>query len=138
MTSAMTNVRRAVFVALSALFTTTATMAGDTQVSGEVTVQAERPATKIVGRSSSGIPILRSSVQYRVNYTDLELSIPSNAQVLRTRVTDAARAACADLDRLYSQPSTGPDECSRKAIDGAMPQVLSAIAAAEARKTAAD
>jgi UrcA family protein len=134
----MVSVRRAVLIGLSTTFAAAAAMAADTQVGSEVTVQAERPAARTVGRSASGIPIVLSSVQYRVNYSDLELSIPSNAKVLETRVRDAARAACADLDRLYAQPTSGPDDCSRKATETAMPQVLSAIAAAEARKTAAD
>jgi UrcA family protein len=113
-------------------------MGADTQVSGEVTVQAERPTTKVVGRSSSGIPIVLASVQYRVSYADLELSIPSNAKVLKTRVRDAARDACADLSKLDAISVSGSNECSAKAEERAMPQVLSAIAAAESRKTAAD
>jgi len=93
MTSSMSDVRRSLLIALSAMFAATTAMSADTQVTGEVTVQAERPSARVVGRSSSGIPIVLSSVQYRVNYSDLELSIPSNAQVLKTRVRDAARAA---------------------------------------------
>jgi UrcA family protein len=138
MTSPKINARNAALVTLSAMFAATAALSDDTQVTGEVTVQAERPAEKAVARSASGIPVVLSSVKYRVDYSDLELSIPSNAKVLKTRVQDAARAACADLDRLYAQPVAGAGECSLKAIDGAMPQVLSAIAAAEARKTASD
>jgi UrcA family protein len=132
----MMNARR--ILAVSAMLATTAVLAQQTQVTGEVTVQAQRPTTHIVGRSSSGVPMVVSSVEYRVAYSDLELSIPSNAKVLKTRVRDAARAACADLDRLHGQPTAGADECTRKAEEAAKPQVLSAIAAAESRKTAAE
>lgn len=134
----MITVRHGVLVALSAVLAAAAAGADDTQVTGEVTVQAERPTGKVVGRSSSGIPVVLSSVQYRVSYSDLELSIPSNAKVLRTRVRDASRGACADLDRLYGLATSGGAECSARAEERAMPQVLSAIAAAEARKTAAE
>jgi UrcA family protein len=136
MTRQRMNVRQGVLIALSAMFAATAASAGDTQVSAEVTVQAERPTAKVVDRTAVA-PVILAAVDYRVSYSDLDLSIPSNAKVLKTRVRDAARGACADLDRLYPI-SSGNDECSRKAEERAMPQVLSAIAAAESRKTAAD
>ena len=132
------NVRQGVLIALSALFAATAASAGDTQVSGEVTVQADRPTAKVVGRSQIGAPVLLSSVQYRVSYSDLELAIPSNAKVLKTRVRDAARGACGDLGKLDAIPTGRSDECAQKAEEVAAPQVQSAIAAAESRKTAAD
>lgn len=138
MTSSMRNVRRGVLIALSAMFAATAALGADTQVTGEVTVQADRPTTKVVGRSPSGIPIVLSAVKYRVDYSDLQLANATDAQTLKTRVRDAARAACADLEKLYLQPAVRTGDCTRKAEDDAMPQVLSAIAAAEARKTAAD
>lgn len=137
MTSSIIAVRRGVLIALSALFAAAAANAADTQVSGEVTVQAERPTTQVVGRSQTGAPIVLASVQYRVNYSDLDLSDPNSAKVLKTRVREAARGACADLTKLYPI-SSGSNECSAKAEEQAMPQVLSAIAAAQARKSAAD
>ena len=131
----MIDVPRGVLIALSAMCAATAASAADTQVAGEVTVQAERPTAKVVGRTGIGAPVVLASVDYRVSYSDLDLSIASNAKVLNTRVQDAARSACADLERLYPD---GNSECSRKAVERAMPQVHSAIAAAEARKTAGD
>jgi UrcA family protein len=125
-------------MALGAVFAAAAANAADTPASNEVTVQAQRPTAKVVGRDTSGAPVVLASVDYRVSYSDLELSIPSNAKVLKSRVRDAARAACADLNRLYETSTGGSNECSQKAEERAMPQVLSAIAAAEARKTAAD
>jgi UrcA family protein len=132
------NVHKGVLIALGVVFAATDASAADTSVSGEVTVQAERPTAKVVGRSQIGAPVTFVEVQHRVRYSDLDLSIPSNAKVLKTRVRDAARGACADLDSLYPLTTNGSDDCSAKAEEKAMAQVLSAIAAAEARKTAAD
>lgn len=137
MTSSTRDVRRGVLIALSAMFAAAA-VGADSQVTSEITVQAERPTARVVGRSVSGLPVTLASVQYRVSYADLELSIPSNAGVLKTRVRDAARDACADLNKLYPITASGSNECSAKAEERAMPQVLSAIAAAESRKLAAD
>ena len=138
MCKVMIDVRRGVLIALSAMFAAAAAFAADTQVSGEVTVQAERPTTKVVSRSQIGAPVVLVSVKYRVSYSDLELANSSNAELFKTRVRDAARGACADLAKLHPMVTSGTDDCYRKAEEGAMPQVLSAIAAAEARKTAAD
>lgn len=138
MTKFMINVQQGVLIALGAMWAATAAIAAEPPVAGEVTVQAERPTAKVVGRSQIGAPVAFVEVRHRVRYSDLDLSIPSNAKVLKTRIRDAARGACADLDTLYPISTPGSDECTRKAEERAMPQVLSAIAAAEARKTAAD
>jgi UrcA family protein len=132
------NVHQGVLIALGVMLAATAASAADTQVSGEVTVQADRPAAKVVGRSQLGAPVTFVEVRQRISYSDLDLSIPSNAKVLKTRVRDAARGACADLDSLYPLTVNGSDDCSAKAEEKAMTQVLSAIAAAEANKSAAD
>ena len=138
MTKLMNTVQQGVLIALGAMFAATAAIAADTPVTGEVTVQAERPTAKVVGRSELGAPVAFVEVRHRVRYSDLDLSIPSNAKVLKTRVRDAARGACTDLDSLYPLTTNASDECSQKAEERAMPQVLSAIAAAEARTSAAD
>lgn len=136
MTMLMTSRRRSLLATFTLMFASTGAIAADAPIAGHVTVQAERPTTKIVGRSEIGAPIVFVELRGRVSYSDLELSIPSNAKVLKTRVHDAARGLCGDLDRLY--PTTvGGDDCARKAEAEAMPQVESAIAAAQARKTSA-
>lgn len=137
MTKRTGNVSQGVLIALSTMLAATAANAGDTPASNEVTVQAERPTTKVVDKSGIA-PTILATVKYRISYSDLDLSIPSNATTLKTRVRDAARAACGDLDRLYAIPTDRSNDCLRKAEESATPQVLSAIAAAEARKTAAD
>jgi UrcA family protein len=137
MTRRMFNVSQGALLALSAMFAATAANAGDTPVTSDVTVQAERPTTKVVGRTAFA-PVILATVQYRISYSDLDLSIPTNAQLLKDRVRDAAREACKDLDKLYPITTSSSSECLRKTEQNATPQVLSAIAAAEARKTAAD
>lgn len=139
MTRMTINVRHGVLIALSALFAASAATAADKPPTSEVTVEAERPTSKVVGRSATGAPEVLVEVRHRVTYSDLDLAIPSNAKVLKTRVHDAAHRACADLDTLYPITAAGGSEaCAQKAEQRAMPQVLSAIAAAESRKTAAD
>jgi UrcA family protein len=133
----MLNASHGALLALSAMFAATAANASDTPAASDVTVQAERPTTKVVGRTAFA-PVILATVQYRVSYSDLDLSIPANAQLLKDRVRDAAREACGDLDKLYPVAATSASECLRKTEQNAKPQVLSAIAAAEARKTAAD
>ena len=138
MTRLTINVHQGVLVALGAMFAASAAIAAEPPVTGEVTVQAERPTAKVVGRSQIGAPVVFVEVRHRVRYSDLELSIPSNAKVLEARVRDAARGACADLNSLYPLTTGGSDDCTQKAEARAMPQVLSAIAAAQANKAAAD
>ncbi|MGA2399627.1 MAG: UrcA family protein [Steroidobacteraceae bacterium] len=80
-----------------------------------------------------GAPIDIISVTHRVTYKDIEINTRLGAQVLETRVKDAAKAACKEIDALY--PLTAPSsDCERTAVDKAMVQVHEAIAAAEKKK----
>jgi UrcA family protein len=136
MTMLATHMRQSVLAACTLLLAATATIAADAPIAGHVTVQAERPTAKTVGRTPSGAPIGFVELRGRVSYSDLDLSIPSNAKVLKQRVHDAAQGLCANLDQLY--PITvGTNDCTRKAEGGAMPQVDAVIAAAQARKSSA-
>lgn len=135
MTMLTSNAGKGFFAVLALMLAAVANTA-DTQVSGQVIVQAERPTTKIVGRSEIGAPIVLVELQHHVSYSDLELSIPSNAKVLQQRVHRAVRSLCADLDRLYPV-AMGGDDCARKAEQDAMSQVDAAVALAQARKNAA-
>ena len=47
------------------------------------------------------MPVYMITVTRTVSYADLDLSTPSGAMELQTRVDDAAKAACAELDRKY-------------------------------------
>ena len=106
----------------------TVAIAADTDVE-QITVRAERATSTQVGRTSSGVPILQYELSYKVASEDLDLATDSGAGALKQRVQEAAKSACADLDRLYPGVQADAD-CARKAIDEAMPAVEAAIAAA--------
>jgi UrcA family protein len=103
----------------------------------EITVEAARPTTTVVGRSSIGAPIERIQLRHLVGYADLDLSTKSGAAALERRVNEAAATACKELDQLYPLKPSDPS-CATKAADGAMSQVHTAIAAAEKRGKSAD
>lgn len=101
----------------------------------EVTVIAERPTTTVVGRTSSGAAIELLELRHRVSYADLNLATHSGATDLEKRVSNAAKSACDELDKLY--PLEAKDaNCEKKAADAAMSQVHAAVAAAEQRAKA--
>jgi UrcA family protein len=94
-----------------------------------VTVEAARQA-KIVGRSSSGVPIEQITLTRKVSYTDLDLKTPAGSDALTQRVKDVAKEACEELDKLYPLTQKTAPDCTKQAIDSAMEQVHAAIAAA--------
>lgn len=106
-------------------------LAADSNVE-EITVRAERATKTQVGRTSSGVPVLEYALSYKVGFDDLDLATDSGAAALKQRLLDAAKSACADLDRLY--PGVEPDrDCVGNAADEAMPALDAAIAAARKR-----
>lgn len=106
-----------------------AAFAAETEI-GAVTVRAERATEKVVGRTSSGMPVVIYELGYRVSYGDLDLATRSGADALKQRVREAAKSACTDLDKLY--PLEAPDRyCAIKAADDAMSQVNAAVDAAQ-------
>jgi UrcA family protein len=117
---------------LAGALASSAALAADPQAEADVIVQAERATTKVVERTSAGIPIVQYELRYRVSYADLDLATSAGADTLKKRVHEAARSACTDLDRLY--PLSEPDRsCARKAEDGATPQVADAIKLAQSQ-----
>ena len=81
--------------------------------------------------SYTGIPIERLEVDLPVSYANLDLTTPSGAAELKRRVTDAAKEACARVDRADPVDLSDSDEtCVRTATNGGMKQANSAIAAA--------
>jgi UrcA family protein len=97
----------------------------------QVTVTASRPVKEVVGHSNIGAPIEVTSITSRVSYADLDLASHSGAATLETRINDAAKAACKELDKSY--PLTEPDatRCAKLATDKAMVSARAAISAAE-------
>jgi UrcA family protein len=104
------------------------------QEMGEVTVQASRVVKKVIGTTSSGIPIEDISLSYGVSTTGLDLSSSAGAAELKKRVTQAANAACKELGRQYPEATTTDAECVKSATDKAMVKVNDLIAAAKKGK----
>jgi UrcA family protein len=127
--SRLTNIAAGV-AALAAFFA--ASDSALSQQIEEVTVTAPRQVhqTYVVGRSpSTGAPIEVTTISRAVSYADLDLSKPSGAAELRSRIDDTAKGLCKELDKLY--PMEPKDRsCVKKAADGAMEQADKVIAAA--------
>jgi UrcA family protein len=115
-------------IAIAGVAASLAAIAAETEI-GAVTIKAKRATEQVVGRTSSGVPIKSYELGYRVSYTDLDLTTSSGKDKLRERVREAAKMACADLDKLYPLTPQDPS-CAPKAADEAMSQVDAAIMAA--------
>ncbi len=105
----------------------------------EVRVQASAVIKKQTGRSSSGAPIETAVVAMRVGYSDLSLATNAGQALLRERVADAAKDACARVGATFAlggSPSSNSD-CIRTAISDAQTQIEYAIEAANTRKSGA-
>jgi len=99
----------------------------------EVQVQATRAVnTKLVGRSSSGVPIVEMSLTYRVSLADLNLATNSGANEAARRVNDAAEAACKELNRQFPLATPRDGGCAKAAKNAAMVKVHELVASAEA------
>ena len=87
----------------------------------EVTVQATRNvSTKLVGTTSSGIPIREVSLSYGVSTSGLDLATVAGAEELDKRINDAALAACQEVGRQYPKSTPGDAECAQAAAKKAM------------------
>jgi len=96
----------------------------------EVTVQATRTVTtKIVGTTSSGIPILGVELGYTVSTAGINFVSPASVSELEKRINDAALAACKELGRQYPDSKPGDAECAKAAADKAMVKVHQIIQA---------
>ena len=117
------------------LLAPTTSFAAESDAPAHVIVEAARVTRKVVGRTDIGAPIELMSLRAHVKYSDLDLATSAGAAALKGRVSEAARLACLDLDKMY--PLLEPDpECARRATDDAAPQVKAAVARAEAKSRA--
>ena len=90
----------------------------------EITVQAKRlVSTQVVGRTSSGIPIVNISLSYGVSLKDLDVLSPPGMQAAEKRINDAALSACQEIGRQY--PDATPDDktCAKDAAKKATAQL---------------
>jgi UrcA family protein len=102
------------------------------QSASEVNVQATRNVnTKVVGHSSSGVPIVNLSLTYGVSLAGLDLSTNSGANEAAKRVSDAAMAACKEISLKYRDATPSDSECAKAASDKAMIQVREMVASAQ-------
>jgi len=98
----------------------------------EIKVQAKRAMnTKVVGRTSSGVPIVNVSLSYGVSVADLDLTSSSGAAEVARRVNDAAQAACKEIGRQYPDATPSERECTKSSADEAMVKVRELVAAAK-------
>lgn len=128
------NPRAQILAAVAVL--STSAMAQDNSSTPEVRVQASAVIKKQTGQGANGAPIETAVVAMRVSYGDLSLDTRSGQSLLRDRVAEAARDACARVGSVFPPGGqlTEDAECIRTAIKDAKSQVDGAIAAANAGK----
>lgn len=71
------------------------------------------------------------SIDYKVNYSDLNLATHSGAVELERRIKASATQACDQLVKLYPETVQGDPPCVTGAVKKAMAQAQRLIAAAE-------
>jgi UrcA family protein len=132
--------RKQVAVLVAAVTVVTgAAIAQQAVTSSEVRVQASGVIKKQAGKSGAGVPIETAQITMLVGYGDLSLETNSGQTLLRDRIADAAKDACARISATYAlgTPGTSDSPCVNAAINDAKSQVDAAIAAANNRRTGA-
>jgi len=83
----------------------------------------------IVQLSDTGTPIERFWVDSKVSYADLDLATTAGSAELMRRITEAAKAGCAQVHAADPVDLSDMDDasCSRAATDRAQKQVNAAI-----------
>jgi UrcA family protein len=112
-----------------------ATLAGASaygQAMEVVTVEAVREI--VVGKSAIGAPIKELSIRSRVSYADLDLTTPAGVQALEKRVRDTAVSTCKEIKIDVPAEGSSVDKCIKEALEGATPQINSAVEAAKKAK----
>jgi UrcA family protein len=104
----------------------------------EIIVEApyHRPVTAPKPSPGSKERLPEISVDYHVDYADLDLTTHSGAMELEKRIKEDAVEACAQLKKLYpsSTEGVGKESCVDGAVRKAMEQANKVIAAAEKGK----
>ncbi len=124
-----------VLVGLAAMLSMTA-VAQQAAATPEVRVQASAVIKKQIGKTSSGVPIETAVVALRIGYSDLSLATNAGQALLRERVADAAKDACARVGAKFSLggSSSSNADCIRTAIGDAQAQIDAAIETANLRQ----
>ena len=123
-------------LAAAATIMTGAAIAQQAMATPEVRVRATGVIKKDAGRTSAGVPIETAEVTMRVGYSDLSLDTNSGQALLRDRVHEAAKDACARIAASFGPGGilSGDANCINAAVSGAKSQVDAAIAAANSHK----
>src|SRR5690348_11866581 len=100
----------------------------------QVNVRGQRvPNTKVVGRTSSGIPVEEITLNYDVSVAGIDPASNAGTAELAQRINAAAEAACKEISRRYPDATPGDAECARKAAGNAMVKARELVAAAHSR-----
>ena len=93
-----------------------------------ITVEAAR-----AGRSRIGAPITTATTKRVVSYADVSLTTEAGVKVIETRIRDAAKSACNELDLKYPVAAEGENanKCFNDAVSSAMADVQRRIDAAK-------
>ncbi len=87
----------------------------------EVTVEGTRMVTtKVVGKTTSGIPISTVSLSYNVSVRGLDLASQAGFMEAEKRVKDVAETACKELGTLHPDATPSAAECAKAAAAKAM------------------
>jgi UrcA family protein len=99
-----------------------------------VTVEAAQVI--VVGKSgTTGAPIKEITIKSQVSYADLDLTTEAGAKELEKRIRDTASSTCNDIRVDFPADGSTVEKCIRDAIDGAMGQADTVIAAKRAAAT---
>lgn len=92
--------------------------------SEEITVVAPYLVQTREQKANIRTPVMYISIQRRVSYADLDLTNPADAAALKSRIGEAANAACKQFDTLYPPqayvPLSNVKDCAKGASEQAM------------------
>ena len=100
----------------------------------EITVTAPHVVHQPGGHTPGGVPVEVVTIAHHVSYADLDLTTQAGQTALDSRIADSAKQACDQLEALYPPAQFPVDpankDCLKTAVDGALAQAATAIAAA--------
>src|ERR1041385_3323476 len=100
-TATNSRARNIALILATSILASTAVLSAEPTTEAQLPIRAERRSAKVVGHTSSGIPIEQYELTYHVTFTDLDLTTSVGAKSLQARVFKAAYSLCKDLDKLY-------------------------------------
>jgi UrcA family protein len=86
-----------------------------------------------VGQDGIGAPLVRETVEKKVNYSDLDLRNPRDVKELNRRIAEAADRECQGMVSRDPIGRPGAYTCTKNAVANSRSQVPEAIAAEASR-----